>query len=105
MVQMYRTERILDANPELRKQWTALVPQGRLGQPVDLMGSVAFLLSEASQYVTGAGMCPQQKRNSNFTNYCCRRSSSRRRLYSHITNSTKSEKFLQIELCADAIMK
>lgn len=53
---MDRKKQILDKNPDLRKQWTALVPQGRLGQPVDLMGSVAFLLSEASQYVTGAGL-------------------------------------------------
>jgi D-arabinitol 2-dehydrogenase len=50
-----RTKRILDKNADLRKQWTALVLQGRLGNPEDLMGSVAFLLSDASQYVTGAG--------------------------------------------------
>jgi NAD(P)-dependent dehydrogenase (short-subunit alcohol dehydrogenase family) len=64
-----RTKRILDKNPDLRKQWTALVPQGRLGKPEDLMGSVAFLLSEASQYVTGAGAFFCFTGNVNFTDF------------------------------------
>ncbi|RCI15735.1 hypothetical protein L249_2915 [Ophiocordyceps polyrhachis-furcata BCC 54312] len=48
------TEKILDDNPDLKQKWTLLIPQGRMGQPQDLMGPVAFLLSNASQYVTGA---------------------------------------------------
>ncbi|KAI1662440.1 NAD(P)-binding protein [Daldinia decipiens] len=48
------TEKILDDKPDLKKQWTSLIPQGKMGQPVDLMGPVAFLLSDASAYVTGA---------------------------------------------------
>ncbi|KAL7621371.1 hypothetical protein AAE478_008692 [Parahypoxylon ruwenzoriense] len=48
------TEKILNDNPGLKKQWTSLIPQGKMGQPVDLMGPVTFLLSDASQYVTGA---------------------------------------------------
>jgi D-arabinitol 2-dehydrogenase len=52
-----RTKRILDDKPDLCKQWTSLVPQGRLGQPQDLMGAVVYLLSDASNYVTGSGEC------------------------------------------------
>ncbi|KAI1504921.1 NAD(P)-binding protein [Biscogniauxia marginata] len=48
------TEKILDDNPDLKRQWTSLIPQGKMGQPADLMGPVTFLLSDASQYVTGA---------------------------------------------------
>lgn len=50
------TEKILEENPELKRQWTSLIPQGKMGQPVDLMGPVTFLLSDASQYVTGADL-------------------------------------------------
>ncbi|KAK9776302.1 hypothetical protein AB5N19_12921 [Seiridium cardinale] len=50
------TEKILDDNPDLKRQWTSLIPQGKMGQPVDLMGPVTFLLSDASQYVTGADL-------------------------------------------------
>jgi D-arabinitol 2-dehydrogenase len=49
-----RTEKILDVNPDLKKQWVSLIPQGKMGQPVDLMGPVTFLLSDAAAYVTGA---------------------------------------------------
>lgn len=48
------TEKILDERRDLRAQWTSLIPQGRMGQPKDLMGPVAFLLSDAAAYVTGA---------------------------------------------------
>lgn len=48
------TEKILDDNPDLKKKWTSLIPQGKMGQPQDLMGPVTFLLSNASGYVTGA---------------------------------------------------
>lgn len=48
------TKKILDDKPELKKQWTSLIPQGRMGDPEDLMGPVTFLLSDASMYVTGA---------------------------------------------------
>ncbi|KAF6844505.1 D-arabinitol 2-dehydrogenase [Colletotrichum musicola] len=50
------TEKILDDNPDLKQKWTSLIPQGKMGQPKDLMGPVAFLLSDASQYVTGADL-------------------------------------------------
>ncbi|KAK7985213.1 short chain dehydrogenase [Apiospora saccharicola] len=50
------TEKILDDNPDLKKQWTSLIPQGKMGLPDDLMGPVTFLLSDASHYVTGADL-------------------------------------------------
>lgn len=37
----------------MKKQWTSLIPQGKMGQPEDLMGAVTFLSSDASAYVTG----------------------------------------------------
>lgn len=50
------TKKILDDNPDLKKQWTALIPQGKMGDPEDLMGAVTFLCSDASAYVTGADL-------------------------------------------------
>lgn len=43
-------------NPDLHKQWTSLIPTGKMGQPEDLMGAVTYLLSDASGYVTGADL-------------------------------------------------
>ena len=34
----------MDDNPELKKQWTSLIPQGKMGQPEDLMGAVCVPL-------------------------------------------------------------
>lgn len=51
-----RTKKILDDKPDLSKRWTSLIPQGKMGQPEDLMGAVVFLLSDASSYVTGADL-------------------------------------------------
>ena len=56
MLSSSRTKKILDEKPELSKHWTSLVPQGRLGQPEDLMGPIVFLASDASRYVTGADL-------------------------------------------------
>ncbi|KAL2130821.1 hypothetical protein VTI74DRAFT_5913 [Chaetomium olivicolor] len=50
------TQKILDDKPDLKRQWTSLIPQGRMGSPEDLMGPVTFLLSDASSYVTGADL-------------------------------------------------
>ncbi|POR35823.1 D-arabinitol 2-dehydrogenase [ribulose-forming] [Tolypocladium paradoxum] len=50
------TQKILDENPDLKQKWTSLIPQGKMGQPQDLMGPVTFLLSNASNYVTGADL-------------------------------------------------
>lgn len=51
-----RTKKILEDNPDLYKHWTSLIPQGKMGQPEDLMGAVTYLLSDASGYVTGADL-------------------------------------------------
>jgi D-arabinitol 2-dehydrogenase len=51
-----RTRKVLEGNPELKKQWTSLIPMGKMGQPDDLTGPVTFLLSDASLYVTGADL-------------------------------------------------
>lgn len=48
------TEKIIKENPDIGNTWTALIPQGRMGQPQDLMGPVTFLLSDASSYMTGS---------------------------------------------------
>lgn len=53
---MHRTKNIMDDNPELREKWTSLIPQGKMGDPTDLMGAVVYLLSDAAAYVTGADL-------------------------------------------------
>ena len=50
------TKKILEEKPELKRHWTSLIPQGRMGEPQDLMGPVTFLASDASRYVTGADL-------------------------------------------------
>lgn len=51
-----RTKKILDEKPELKRQWVSLIPQGKMGQPEDLMGAVTFLSSDAAGYITGADL-------------------------------------------------
>ncbi|KIW06997.1 uncharacterized protein PV09_02653 [Verruconis gallopava] len=50
------TKKILAERPDLKEKWTSLTPQGRLGKPEDLIGAATFLLSDASEYVTGADL-------------------------------------------------
>jgi NAD(P)-dependent dehydrogenase (short-subunit alcohol dehydrogenase family) len=52
VLKIFRTKKILDDNPDLQKQWTSLIPVGKMGRPEDLMGAVTFLSSDASSYVT-----------------------------------------------------
>lgn len=47
------TRQFMDANPDLAAQWTALIPMGRMGEPADLIGAVAYLASAESAYLTG----------------------------------------------------
>lgn len=43
----------LRADPEMMQRWLADIPQGRLGQPQEVVGVVLFLCSPAASYLTG----------------------------------------------------
>ncbi|MGI6877228.1 SDR family oxidoreductase [Microbacterium sp. gxy059] len=47
------TRQFTEQNPELARDWVARIPVGRMGEPQDLHGLVAFLASDASAYLTG----------------------------------------------------
>jgi NAD(P)-dependent dehydrogenase (short-subunit alcohol dehydrogenase family) len=37
----------------MHKHWLPLIPQGRIGDPADLVGAFVYLISDASSYATG----------------------------------------------------
>ena len=39
--------------PNWAKYWNHLIPAGRMGEPADLDGLVAFLASDVSKYIVG----------------------------------------------------
>ena len=47
------TRQFVDSNAELGQCWTHLIPAGRMGEPADLDGLVAFLASDVSRYIVG----------------------------------------------------
>jgi NAD(P)-dependent dehydrogenase (short-subunit alcohol dehydrogenase family) len=47
------TRQFTESNPELAERWTGMIPAGRMGEPPDLDGLVAFLCSDASAYIVG----------------------------------------------------
>jgi NAD(P)-dependent dehydrogenase (short-subunit alcohol dehydrogenase family) len=47
------TDQVLEGQPGLRETWERLTPMGRMGAPPELRGSVVYLASRASSYVTG----------------------------------------------------
>ncbi|MDB5077000.1 MAG: family oxidoreductase [Chloroflexi bacterium] len=47
------TDQVLAGQPGLREAWEELTPMGRMGTPPELRGSVVYLASDASSYVTG----------------------------------------------------
>jgi NAD(P)-dependent dehydrogenase (short-subunit alcohol dehydrogenase family) len=47
------TRQLTEREPELRRDWTARIPQGRMAEPQDLHGLALFLASDASAYITG----------------------------------------------------
>ena len=47
------TRQFTDTEPELRAAWIAATPAGRMGEPEDLDGLVAFLASRSSDFITG----------------------------------------------------
>jgi 3-oxoacyl-[acyl-carrier protein] reductase len=52
LIRTAATERLL-SDPALENQQAAAVPLGRVGEPNDIAGAVAFLLSDDAAYVTG----------------------------------------------------
>ncbi|MFV0432721.1 MAG: SDR family oxidoreductase [Leucobacter sp.] len=46
------TKQFTESNPELAADWLSRIPAGRMGEPGDLHGLVAFLASDVSQYLT-----------------------------------------------------
>lgn len=47
------TRAFLGEHPDVASQWQSRIPAGRMGEPTDLAGAVAFLASDASSYVVG----------------------------------------------------
>ncbi len=50
------TRQFTEANPDLKAQWVAAIPAGRMGEPEDLLGLVRFLAGPESGYLTGQGI-------------------------------------------------
>lgn len=48
-----RTEQGADSPESVRREWESRIPLGRLGRPTDVAEAVAFLVSDASAYITG----------------------------------------------------
>jgi len=46
-------ENLLKARPEYLDHWKQMTPKGRLAKPSDIVGAVAFLASDAADYITG----------------------------------------------------
>jgi NAD(P)-dependent dehydrogenase (short-subunit alcohol dehydrogenase family) len=47
------TRQFMDANPDLARRWTAMIPAGRMGEPADLEAIVVLLCSDRSSYLVG----------------------------------------------------
>lgn len=47
------TKQFLERDPEMGRYWSSLIPAGRMGEPDDLDGLVAFLASDVSKYIVG----------------------------------------------------
>jgi NAD(P)-dependent dehydrogenase (short-subunit alcohol dehydrogenase family) len=47
------TDQVLAGQPTLRAAWEESTPQGRMGTPAELRGSIVYLASSASSFVTG----------------------------------------------------
>ncbi|MFM8352181.1 MAG: SDR family oxidoreductase [Actinomycetales bacterium] len=50
------TRQFTEANPDLKAQWVAAIPAGRMGEPEDLLGLVRYLAGPESRYLTGQGI-------------------------------------------------
>jgi NAD(P)-dependent dehydrogenase (short-subunit alcohol dehydrogenase family) len=49
----YFNTEMLHPNPEIQAEMISAIPLGRLGQPAELAGTVVYLASDASNFVTG----------------------------------------------------
>lgn len=47
------TRQFTDANPDLARRWTDMIPTGRMGEPADLEALVVLLCSDRSSYLVG----------------------------------------------------
>ena len=47
------TRQFMDANPDLARRWTDMIPAGRMGEPADLEALVVLLCSDRSSYLVG----------------------------------------------------
>jgi sorbose reductase len=47
------TRQFTEENPDLARQWTGMIPVGRMGEPADLEALLIFLCSERSSYLVG----------------------------------------------------
>lgn len=45
--------KFLKDQPQYERDWSSRIPMGRLAEPSDIVGSVVFLASKASSYITG----------------------------------------------------
>jgi len=50
------TDRVLEANRELKTTWTNMTPMHRMGEPEDLKGAIVLLASDASKFITGSDL-------------------------------------------------
>lgn len=50
------TREAFDENPDFRQFWETKAPLGRLGEPDDIAGVVAFLASDDARFITGHGL-------------------------------------------------
>jgi NAD(P)-dependent dehydrogenase (short-subunit alcohol dehydrogenase family) len=46
-------DNLLKTKPEYADYWKPLIPMGRFARPIDIVGAVIFLASEAANYITG----------------------------------------------------
>ncbi len=46
-------DNLLRAKPDYANRWKALIPLGRFAEPIDIVGAVIFLASDAANYITG----------------------------------------------------